>query len=272
MKPALFFLLIFPVYISIANGQTVEQEVDQIKIKHAEPVFNDFNTDLGANKGESQANVNFGYQRTRNNHHELLSQLEIELAPANNFGLELLLPYNVYFNNAGTMVQRPDNRLEFLQWSAQYTFYQAPAKGISMAIGFSNTFESESPEPQLNSDRRLSLQSVYFYTFGTIAKNWNDRYFFVFSGGPEPERNMEDQEWALGARLNAAFHYSFSENDHYLGVELNQLFSDGDMELFIRPQVILDLGEKFELGVAAGVPIVVEDTRWSFFGRLSYKF
>jgi hypothetical protein len=272
MKPSLFLWVTFFLFTANAYCQTVEQEDGQIKIKHAEPVFNDFNTDLGANKGESQANVNFGYQRTRNNHHELISQLEIELAPANNFGLELLLPYNAYFNNAGSMVQRPENRLEFLQWSAQYTFYQAPAKGISMALGFTNTFESESPEPQLNSDRRWSLQSVYFYPFGTFAKNWNDRYFFVFSGGPEPERNLEDQEWALGARLNAAFHYGFSENDHYLGVELNQVISDGSTELYIRPQVILDLGEKFELGVAAGVPIVVEDTRWSLFGRLSYKF
>lgn len=107
-------------------------------IEHADPVFNDFNTDLGAKKGTGQINLNFGYQNMTEHHHELLSQLEFEYAPVDNLGLELLLPYNVYFDNGLSLVERPGNKLEFLQWSAQFTFLTSYSDGISMAIVFTN--------------------------------------------------------------------------------------------------------------------------------------
>src|SRR5690554_985905 len=127
-------------------------------IVHADPVYNDFSTDLGARKGSGQINVNFGYQNIPDQHHELLSQLEFEYAPVDNLGLELLLPYNAYFNNKLSMVERPQNRLEFLQWSAQYTFLSPYSRKISMPLALTNPFGMESPEPPPN--KGIDLKTV----------------------------------------------------------------------------------------------------------------
>lgn len=241
------------------------------RIEHADPVFNDFNTDLGARKGTGQVNVNFGYGNLSRDHHELLSQLELEYAPIDNLGLEILLPYNVYVNNEMSLVDRPDNSLEFLQWSAQYTFLTKVSKGISMALGFTNTFEMQRPEPQLNRGGRFDLEAIAYHPYLTFAKNWQDRYFFMFSGGPELNQDLEQNGLETEAKLTTAFHYGFSENDHYLGVEFNKEIGEGSMEMYIRPQVTLQIGEKFNVGAAIGIPVWVDHTNWSGFLRLAYE-
>lgn len=240
-------------------------------IEHADPVFNDFITDLGAKRGTGQINFNFGYQNMVNNHHGLLSQLEFEYAPIDNLGFELLLPYNVYFNNDLSLVERPENKLEFLQWSAQFTFLTSYSNKISMAIGFTNSFEMESPERKLNQNKGVDLKTVLYHPFLTFAKNWSNRYFLTFSGGPDIAQELEPKEWGIGARLNTSFHYGFSEQDHYLGLELNKEILEGSLEMFIRPQVTLQLGEKLKLGAAVGLPAWIEDSSWSAFIRLAYE-
>src|SRR5690554_2377594 len=240
-------------------------------IVHADPVYNDFSTDLGAKKGSGQINLNFGYQNMSENHHELLSQLEMEYAPMDNLGLELLLPYNVYFNNDLSLLERPENKLEFLQWSAQFTFLTSYSKSISMAVGFTNSFEMESPEPSLNKDGDVILKTINYSPFLTFAKNWNDRYFFSLSEGPDVAQEFKPKEWSIGAQLNTSFHYGFSEQDHYVGVEFNKEISDGAFEMFIRPQVMLELGDKFNLGLALGIPAWIKESDWSAFLRLAYE-
>lgn len=255
---------------TLVKAQDVSNvEASEPPIKHADPVFNDFSTDLGSRKGSGQLNVNFGYQKMKEDHHELLSQLELEYAPVDNLGLELLLPYNIYFNNNMSLVERPENRLEFLQWSAQYTFVSAPASGISLAGGFTNAWEMASPEASPN--KGIDLKTIAFNPFLTFAKNWRDRYFFTFSGGPDFVRELEPKNWELGAQLNTAFHYGFSEQDHYVGVEFNKEIADGSLEMMVRPQLILQINEKFNLGAALGIPVGIEDSKWAGFLRLAYE-
>lgn len=227
----LIFMVSIPVY---AQQTPTDPSASEKGIEHADPVFNDFNTDLGAKKGTGQINVNFGYGNLTQDHHELLSQLELEYAPLDNLGIEVLLPYNVYVNNKLSLVDRPENRLEFLQWSAQYTFLTQVSKGISMAMGFTNTLEMQSPEPQLNREGGFDLESIDYHPYLTFAKNWQDRYFFMFSGGPEFSHDLEQNGLETGAQLNTAFHYGFSDKDHYLGVEFNKEIEEGSLEMYIR--------------------------------------
>jgi hypothetical protein len=275
MKPFLALAILFVLVAHVSNAQQEESlaskqlEGSEPPLKHADPVYNDFSTDLGARKGSGQVNVNFGYQRMSNQHHELLSQLELEYAPMDNLGLELLLPYNVYFNNDLFMVERPQNRLEFLQWSAQYTLLSSYTRQISIAVGLTNSFEMESPEPPSN--KGIDLKTITYNPFLTVAKNWKERYFFTFSGGPELVRELEPKGWDVAAQLNTAFHYGFTEQDHYVGVEFNKEISDGSFEMVIRPQLTLQLGSKLNLGAAFGIPIAIEDSRWSGFLRLAYE-
>lgn len=275
MKQFLALVLSFSLLGHVSDAQQHESsafrqlEGSEPPIKHADPVYNDFSTDLGARKGSGQINVNFGYQNIPDQHHELLSQLEFEYAPVDNLGLELLLPYNAYFNNKLSMVERPQNRLEFLQWSAQYTFLSSYERRISMAMGLTNSFEMESPEPP--SSKGIDLKTITYNPFLTFAKNWADQYFFTFSGGPELVRELEPNGWDVSAQLNTAFHYGFSERDHYVGVEFNKEISEGSFEMVIRPQLTLQLGDKLSLGAAFGIPIGVEDSNGSAFLRLAYE-
>lgn len=275
MKQLLALTILLNLVIHVSNAQQEESsaskqpEGSEPPIKHADPVYNDFSTDLGARKGSGQANVNFGYQRMSDQHHELLSQLELEYAPVDNLGLELLLPYNVYFNNDLSMVKRPQNRLEFLQWSAQYTFLSSYVHRISLAAGFTNSLEMESPEPPSN--KGIDLKTITYSPFLTVAKNWSDRYFFTFSGGPELVRELEPKGWDVAGQLNTAFHYGFTEQEHYIGIEFNKEISEGSFEMVIRPQVTLQLSGKLNLGAAFGIPVAIEDSKWSGFLRLAYE-
>lgn len=275
MKLFLAVAILFSLVGHASNAQQEESsaskqlEGSDPPIKHADPVYNDFSTDLGARKGSGQINVNFGYQNMSDQHHELLSQLELEYAPVDNLGLELLLPYNVYFNNNLSLVERPQNRLEFLQWSGQYTFLSSYVRRISLAVGFTNSFEMESPEPPSN--KGIDLKTITYSPFLTFAKNWNDQYFLTFSGGPELVRELEPKGWDVAAQLNTAFHYGFSEQDHYVGVEFNKEISEGSFEMVIRPQLTLQLGSKLNLGAALGVPVAIEGSKWSGFLRVAYE-
>ena len=138
-----------------------------------------------------------------------------------------------------------------------------------MALGLTNSFEMESPEPLSN--KGIDLKAITYSPFLTLAKNWNDRYFFTFSGGPELVRELEPKGWEVGAQLNTAFHYGFSEQDHYVGIEFNNDISEGSFEMVIRPQLTMQLGDKLSLGAAFGVPVAIEGSKWSGFLRLAYE-
>lgn len=271
-----YFLIYASIFcINLANplaAQSLDTLTrDHVKIKHAVPVFADFSTDLGSLKGESEFNVNFGYQKFSRNYHELLSQLELEFAPYDDIGIEIKLPYNAYFNNELATQERPDNRMEFVQWSLQYTFLKLPARGISMAMGLINTYEIESPESKLARNQTPEVNAVLYNPFLIVAKNYKDLIFFTFGGGPQITQDFENENVDLGAIFNTAIHYGFSENDHYIGIELNQQLRDGELENFIRPQVSLELSKNFSLGIAIGIPVDLNDVNWNGFLRLNYK-
>lgn len=248
----------------IINPDTLEP-----KIKHVDPVFEDLTTALGARKGDKEANVNFGYARLRSNHHIVEAQLEYEFAPMDNLGFEINIPFSLYVNNDLATVERPGNQMEFVQWASQYTFYSNPQKGISMALGFKNIFDISSPERESNN---FQIQSINYYPFLVFGKNWRDKFFLLFSGGPELTQELRPLEWELGFNLNSNFHYGFSKKDHFIGLEINKKMQDGAMEMYIRPQLILDVGKDFIFGLAIGFPTGKEDEKINGFLRLAYQF
>ncbi|WP_158857265.1 HAEPLYID family protein [Lunatibacter salilacus] len=239
------------------------------QVMHADPVFEDMTTVLGARKGENELNLNFGYNRVRNNHHSLLGQIEYEIAPVDYLGFEIVLPYSLYFSNEMSPVPRPDNQLEFLQWASQYTFYVNEKKGISMGLGFKNVLEMRSPEGQHSG---FKLEEMSLLPFYMIGKNWQDTYFFLFSGGPEITRQLRplETEWAIN--LNSNFHYAFSEKDHMVGLEINKQIAEGAIGMIFRPQLTLNVWEDIVVGMVIGIPVGLEEDKWNAFVRLAYEF
>jgi len=259
----LLFLLL-PYTSSFAQ----QDENRRPKVEHAEPVFEDLTGELGARRGEQELNLNFGYYNRRNNHHSLVSMVEYEFVPWDWVGFEIVLPYSLYFNNEVSQVPRPNNQLEFFQWASQVTLHVDEERGLSFALGFRNIFEMASPE---RTEAEFDLQFISYYTFMMVGKNWRDKYFLLLSGGPKLEQELDPMEWELNYLVNTAFHYGFGQKDHYLGVEFNKRIEEG-IEMYIRPQVSLKLGERLRLGIAGGVAVGMEDENWTIFTRFAYDF
>lgn len=249
-----------------------QEEEDEIK--HADPVFEDLTTALGVEKGENELNINFGYRNMVRDYHTLLGQLEYEFAPADNLGFEILLPFTIYFPNPLSFIERPANTVEFLSWTGQYTFFQASEKKISLALGLENTFESTDPykSPQERKEG-FSLENIQYFPFLIVAKNWQDKFFILFKGGPILDHKLDNNAVNFIPQLHSAIHYSISEEDeNYVGLELNKTLEDEGFEMYIRPQLILELSETFDLGVTIGIPVKKPEIRWSTFFRLAYDF
>lgn len=264
---ALYMLPAFQA-LSMAQTMVAEDTLNPVKTEHADPVFEDLTTDLGARKGENQLNMNLGYRELEVGHHILLTQLEYEFAPADALGFEVLIPYTVYFNNELSEVDRPGNRLEFLQWGSQYTFFTSPEKKISLAAGFRNAFEAQEPD---ESNNRFKIENIRYFPFLVAAKNWEDKFFLLFSGGTEIDHALGEGA-DVEHQLNTAFHYGFSDEDHYVGVEFNKSLEDGDFEMIIRPQIILQVMEDYNIGATFGIPVGAPDLQWTAFLRLAYEF
>lgn len=241
------------------------------KVKHADPVYEDLITELGAKKGANELNVNFGYRNMEERHHLVLSQLELEYAPIDNLGFEITLPYTAYFTNTEADLQRRDNRIEFLQWGVQYTFYSSLEKGLSLAFSFQNTYGQEEDYKPDNADG-FTVENIRYLPYLIAAKNWQDTWFLLFSGGTELNQDLVDNDVGFEHQLNTAFHYGFSENDHFIGIELNKSLEEGDFEMMMRPQLILEVSDSFTLGSTIGIPVLISDTRWTAFLRLAYEF
>lgn len=266
-------ILITFLSISLPLWALAQESENAPKVKHADPVFEDLTTELGVYKGFYELNTNFGYRKLEDLHHTLLSQLEFEFAPVNNLGFELLIPYTAYFTNPVLQDPRPGNSLEFLQWTVQYTFYQSPQRGISMAVGFENAFERQDPyiSPQERQEG-FSIANIIYQPFLIVAKNWKDRYFILFNGGPGIDQDLEENTIDLVPQLTTAFHYRLSnENDHFLGVELNKSIEEGDFEMFVRPQIKIEITDNFNIGTALGIPVAKPETKWSAFMRVAYE-
>jgi hypothetical protein len=159
--------------------------------------------------------------------------------------------------------------MEFFQWGTQYTFHKSSERKMSMAVGFRNILETQDPEQTSND---FTLKTAAYNPLLIFAKNWNDRYFIMFSGGVQITQEIEERQMDHSFPLTTAFHYNFPESDHYVGVEFNKEIEDCAFEMFIRPQVILQVFDDFILGVSFGVPVGIQDVKWTGFLRLAYEF
>ena len=264
---AILFVTLSVSSFAVAQGQDKD-------IKNVSPVYEDLTTEIGVDKGMNELNINFGYRNLKSEHHTLLTQLEYEFAPIKNLGFELLLPFTAYVPNPLSDLERPGNSIEFLQWTTQYTFFQSAEKGISLAFGLDNVLESRDPyvSPQ-ESNKGFSVENIGYTPFLILAKNWQEKSFILFKGGTLLDHDLEEGSVDFEHQLTSAFHYQFSENsDNYLGIELNKTLEKGDFEIFIRPQIILEISDSFNLGTTVGIPAWNPETKWSAFIRLAYEF
>jgi hypothetical protein len=89
------------------------------KVLHAEPLYIDLIRDLGARKGEKEWNAALGLTDNQS-FDEYTALVEYEWAPLNRLGLEVELPFALYYPlEKGISQPLPQNRLKSLKLAAQ---------------------------------------------------------------------------------------------------------------------------------------------------------
>ena len=130
--------LILPVLL-VSTGITAqhhkEHPTDSLpaKVLHAEPLYIDLIRDLGARKGEKEWNIGVGLTDNEK-YDEYTALVEYEWAPMDRLGLEIELPFSLYY--PGRNNSAPGSNLNSIKMAGQYSFLVSEKHQASMAIGY----------------------------------------------------------------------------------------------------------------------------------------
>lgn len=282
----IFFLSFSSAFIPELKGQvhdtcSIPNEVaDQIyisevqdafpkdKVLHAEPLFIDLIRDLGARKGESEWNVGAGINdRLRDDHYAYL--IEYEWAPIDRLGLEVELPVTIYpsrSDNGG--IRMGASKINSIKLAAQYSYYVSEKYKTSLAVGYIHEFNMV-PFSRYGSGSLFHGNT--YNPFAIAAKRWGNNFHTLYYGGPEiyVAPRAHHVHWAFQNNFN--IHYMIPGTRNFIGIELNQLSSEGHSTLTLRPQMRISLADNLMIGVVAGIPSKKGEERLSSFFRLIYE-
>lgn len=236
------------------------------KVLHAEPLYIDLIRDLGARKGEREWNVGFGLT-DNNKYDEYLALVEYEWAPMDRLGLEVELPFSLYYRNSADATA-PKSKLNSLKIAGQYSFYVSQKNKTSMAIGYINEFE-------LNELNNFSNESVFignvYNPFFVAAKRWGNNFHTLLYTGPAISQHFSTKSFHTSWQINSNFHYMIPKTRNFIGIELNKVVHKSDFDMTIRPQMRVEVSESLLIGIVTGIPIKRENERFSTFLRLIYE-
>lgn len=235
------------------------------KVLHAEPLYIDLIRDLGARKGEKEWNVGMGIT-DNNSHDEYTALVEYEWAPADRLGLEVELPFSLYYPNGDA--DAPGNNLNSIKVAAQYSFFVSEKLKTSMAIGYIQEFELT--EFNNYSNHTLFTGNVY-NPFFIAAKRWGNNFHTLIYTGPQFIHHFKDNSMATNWQINTNFHYMIPGTRNFIGIEFNKDVRNTDFDMTIRPQMRVAIADNLLIGIVTGVPINRETQRFSSFLRLIYE-
>lgn len=247
--------------------QQVEDHQEPDKVLHAEPLFIDLIRDLGARKGEKEWNVGLGL--TDNLEFDAYEALiEYEWAPINRLGLEVELPFTFYSPVKGTSKDSvPSNALNSVKIAAQWSFFVNEPMATSMALGYINEFELS----DFNNFGDPFIKGNVYNPFLVVAKRWGNNFHSLIYTGPMIEQDFSTDQFHTSYDINTNFHYMIRGTSHFVGVEFNKTFDNGDFDMTMRPQMRLGIADNLLIGIVAGIPVSRENERLSAFLRLIWE-
>ncbi|WP_131960261.1 HAEPLYID family protein [Dyadobacter psychrotolerans] len=268
MKHMIFLFLFSLVSLpSLAQNDSIQPK-RPLKIRHAEPLYMDLIRDLGARKGEKEWNVGYGIEGHKDytiNH----SFVEYEFSPMNRLGLEVEVPFAFYRTvNGSEATDIPRNRIEGLKLAAQYTFLVSEKHQMSMAGGYMHEFRTHSFY-SIDHGRGM-LKGNTMSPFLIVAKKWGSRINSMVYTGPEWEFTPGEVKRELFYQVNASVHYVLPSGN-FVGVEMNDEFTDKVNSLVFRPQMKLILNSRLALGLVTGIPTNFKNNGMSFMTRIIYE-
>ena len=246
--------------------QEVEDKLEPGKVLHAEPLYIDLIRDLGARKGEKEWNVGFGITDNEN-YDEYEALVEYEWAPINRLGLEVELPFTLYYatNENG---DAPRSKLNSLKLAAQYSFFVSEKHRTSMAIGYIQEFELTEFD---NYGEDKLFQGNVYNPFFIAAKRWGNNFHTLVYTGPAFVHHFNDNSTRTNWQINSNIHYMISGTRNFIGIEFNKEIESGDFDMVMRPQMRVSIAENLLIGIVTGIPINRENQRFSSFLRLIYE-
>lgn len=246
--------------------EEVENKSSPDKVLHAEPLYIDLIRDLGARKGESEWNIGLGL--TDNNAYDKYTALvEYEWAPIDRLGLEVELPFTIYYPTNSNAVA-PSSRLNSIKLAAQYSFYVSELHKTSMAFGYIQEFELT--EFVKYGKDRLYKGNIY-NPFFVGAKRWGSNFHTLLYTGPAFIHIFSDNSIRTSWQINSNFHYMITGTRNFVGIEFNKTIDNGDFDMTIRPQMRVGITDNLLIGIVTGIPVSRENERFSTFLRLIYE-
>ena len=236
------------------------------KVLHAEPLFNDLARDLGARKGEQEINMTLGLSdHLKYNTYE--TSIQYAFAPINRLGIEVKVPFTFNVRAKGVTDSVPGSHDDF-NFSLQWTCFVSEKLKTSMALGYTN----KTIFADFNRYRSdLFVHSNQYNPFFIIAKRWGKNFHTMVYTGPTFEQDFRNGQWDFSYQINTSFHYMIPGTRHFVGIELNKDIVDKQFEMVVRPQLRVEITKNFLVGIAAGVPVNIDDERFSAFVRLVYE-
>ena len=241
--------------------EDVENKRNPDKVLHAEPLYIDLIRDLGARKGEKEWNVGLGLTDNQN-FDEYIALVEYEWAPINRLGLEVELPFSVYYPTAQNITS-PGNKLNSLKLAGQYSFYVSEKNRTSMAFGYIHEFELTEFR---NYGNGKIFQGNVYNPFFVAAKRWGSNLHSLIYTGPTFYKNL-----SMSWQMNTSFHYMIPGTKNFIGLEVNQTAENKMFDTILRPQMRVGIADNLLIGIITGVPVNKRNERLSSFLRLIYE-
>ncbi|RYD83446.1 MAG: phosphoribosylformylglycinamidine synthase [Sphingobacteriales bacterium] len=246
--------------------QETEGKKQPAKVLHAEPLYIDLIRDLGARKGEKEWNIGLGLT-DNNNYDEYTALVEYEWAPVNRLGLEVELPFSIYYPTNGN-TNTPGSKLNSIKLAGQYSFFVSEKMQTSMAIGYIQEFE-------LTDFKNYSKQKIYtgnvYNPFFVAAKRWGNNFHTLLYTGPAISKHFNNGHASVNWQVNSNFHYMISGTRNFIGIEFNKEIEAGSFDMTIRPQMRVAIADNFLIGIVTGIPVSRKNERFSSFLRLIYE-
>lgn len=244
----------------------IEDKREPDKVLHAEPLYIDLIRDLGARKGEKEWNIGLGL--TDNNTYDKYTALvEYEWAPINRLGLEIELPFSMYYPINGNTIA-PSSKLNSLKLAAQYSFFVSEKHKTSLAIGYIHEFELT--EFDQYGDHKLLTGNIY-NPFFVAAKRWRNNFHTLLYTGPAVAHHFNDNSTRTSWQINSNVHYMITGTRNFVGIEFTKELNKRDFDMTIRPQMRVGIADNLLVGIVTGIPISRESERFSTFLRLIYE-
>lgn len=254
---------------SLYAQNTLQEEPQKPeKVLHAEPLYIDLIRDLGARKGEKEWNVGLGIT-DKQNYDTYEALIEYEWAPIDRLGLEVELPFSLYYPATGAEeLTTPGSRLNSLKLAGQYSFFVSKKMKTSLAIGYIH--ELELPEFRMYSEARF-VQGMVYNPFLVAAKRWGSNWHTLIYTGPAVSQHFGDDHLTTSWQMNSNIHYMIHNTRNFVGVEFNKSWEDGNFDMVIRPQMRITMADNLLVGIVTGIPISKANERFSSFLRLIYE-